>query len=393
MNWPALISRLLRRCCHISQGDSLASCLRSAASLGLMACGGAGFAQPYSASSAGPNVFETGYEITTPTGTPSLYWVDNNRLLFAGIKTADMQAAIAVKEVDRIQQLKKLFVWNNATKSVRFYADAKGACIANGEIHYTVKVDKAGGKVIVRKGSLGSEKEIEKPLPSADEFSPRGQMLRIRSIFTCETHLRSALNPSPPTDRNVVVLREGDGYLDLGPKIGADLAKRQATPNNLTLYKAASGSAITLPMTWDENFSRFDIAYSAYRGAYVLRPQMPRESPIGIVRPWPKDEPLLVYLLWADGRTQKFAIAHWPAEYLGHPRPMKMGWIFGGGKSPKSVALYLFDGTSVAKVQSGFVREIAVSPDGCRAAVGINDRPYEMGTPISLKVYEFCVRR
>jgi len=356
-------------------------------------CGVLGFIQLCFASAANPNVSDTGYEIISATVMPSLYWVDNNRLLFAGIKTANMQTAIAAKEADRVERLKKLYVWDNATKSVRFYADAKGACIANGVIHYTVKVDKAAGKTIVREGPFGFEKEIEKPLPSTKELSTQGQMLRMHSIFTCKTHLRSGLIPSPPTDRNVVVLREGDGYLDLGPNVGSDLAKRRATPRNLTLYKAVSVSAITLPMTWEENFSQFDIVYSAYRGAYVLQPKMPRGSPIGIGRPWPKDEPLLVYLLWADGRTQTFSIPHWPAEYLGHPRPMKMGWIFGGGKSPKSVALYFFDGTSVAKVQPGFVREIAVSPDGCKAAVGINNKPYEMGTPISLKVFEFCVGR
>jgi hypothetical protein len=117
---------------------------------------------------------------------------------------------------------------------------------------------------------------------------------------------------------------------------------------------------------------------------------MPRGSKLGTVTPWPKDQPLIVYLLWADGRTQTFSIPQWPSEYLGHPQPIKAGWIFGGGKSPKTVALYVFDGMSVAKVESGFVREIAVSPDGCKAAVGINNKPYDMGTPISLKIFDIC---
>jgi hypothetical protein len=196
----------------------------------------------------------------------------------------------------------------------------------------------------------------------------------------------------PPVHRNhyVVVLREGDGYLHLAPDYGKE---RQVYPRNLTLYRAKSGEAVKLPMTWEENFSQFAITYSAFRGAYVLPPQMPRGSRPGIGRPWPKDRPLIVYLLWADGRTQTVTVPYWPAEYLEHPQPTKAGWIFGGGRSPKTGGLYLFDGTSVVKIQSGFVREITVTPDGCKAAVGINDKPYDMGTPISLKIFDICVGR
>ena len=141
--------------------------------------------------------------------------------------------------------------------------------------------------------------------------------------------------PPAPRFRNVVVLRGGAAYLDLGPGGGSDyLKERSSFPRNLTLYRAQTGEGVKLPMTWEEHFSQFDVAYSVYRGAYVLPPRMPRGSQVGVVRPWPKDQALTVYLLWADGRTQTVSIPHWPSEYLGHPRPMKKGWIFGGGKSP-----------------------------------------------------------
>ena len=325
---------------------------------------------------------------------PSLYWVDDNRLLFAGIKRADMERAIAAKEVDRVTRLKKLYVWDDVTKSVRLYANAQGACFTNGVIRYSLRVDKTAGKAIVREGPFGSEKEIETSLPSAEELSTQGRMARTHSKFTCRTHLRSDLVPPARPFRKVVILREGDGYLDLGPGGGKNyFEQRRAFPRNLTLYQSTNGSAITLPMTWEESFSQFAITYSDYRGAYVLLPQMPRGSQLGVVRPWPKDRPLIVYLLWADGRTQTVTVPYWPAEYLEHPQPTKAGWIFGGGKSPKTGGLYLFDGASVVKIQSGFVREITVTPDGCRAAVGINNQPYDMGTPISLEIFDMCVGR
>ena len=342
---------------------------------------------------AKPAVSDTGYEIILGS-MPSLYWVDDNRLLFAGIKRADMERAIAAKDVDRVTRLKKLYVWDDVTKSVRLYANAQGACFTNGVIRYTLRVDKTAAKAIVREGPLGAEREIEKTLPSAEELSTQGQMARIHSNFTCKTHMRSELAPPAPRFRRIVVLRDGDGYLDLGPGGGKDyFEQRRAFPRNLTLYQSETGKAVSLPITWEEAIVSLQIAYSDYRRAYVLRPQMPRGSKLGTVTPWPKDQPLIVYLLSADGRTRTVTVPYWPAEYLEHPQPTRAGWIFGGGKSPKTGGLYLFDGTSVVKIQSGFVREITVTPDGCKAAVGINNKPYEMGTPINLKVFNFCAAR
>jgi hypothetical protein len=322
-------------------------------------------------------VTDSGYEIVLGT-MPTLYWVDDDQLLFAGIKRADMETAFAAKDPDRVARLKKLYLWDDTAKSARLYADAQEVCFSNGFVSYRMRVDKAAGKEVVREGTFGSEKELDRPLPPQEV---------VRSNLTCRAHARNELVPPAHRNHYVVVLREGDGYLHLAPDYGKE---RQAYPRNLTLHRAKSGEAITLPMTWDENFNQFGIAYSVFRSAYVLPPQFPRGSSSERGNPWPKDQPLVVYLLWADGRTQAASIPHWPAEYLGHPRPMRLGWIFGGGKRPKTGGFYLFDGKVVSKIESGFVREIAVSPDGCKAAVGINNKPYDMGTPINLKVFNFC---
>jgi hypothetical protein len=333
-----------------------------------------------------PNVSDTGYEIIHMILTPSLYWVDNNRLLFAGIKTVDMQAAIAAKELDRVARLKKLYLWDGASKSVRLYADAQSACFSNGEIHYQVRVDKEAGKFVVKEGPFGSEREVEKPLLSNEELR---NAPRVRNDVTCKTHLRAELVPPPLSTREIVVLRDGDGYLDLGPE-RPYLEERRARPRNLTLYQARTGKAIPLPMTWDEDFSPSETTYSEFRNAYVLRPREPRGAPLGVSGPWPKDQPLVVYLLFPDGRVESVSIPYWPSEYLTHPRPVKSGWIFGGGNFYKASGLHLFDGKVVSKFDIGLVKEIAVSPDGCKAAVAIQNKHLDMGTPTNLRVFDFC---
>jgi hypothetical protein len=342
-----------------------------------------------STGAAQPKIYDTGYEIIHSTLSPSLYWVDNNRLLFAGLRTADMDAAVAKKEDNRVERLKKLYVWDESTKSVKLYADARGVCVANGIVRYTVGVDKAAGKALVREGPFGAEKEMKFPLPSKEELSTQGQMARVRSNFTCKTHLRSEFTPPPSSDRNAVVLHDGRSYLDLGPSIGAGMQLRRAFPRNLVLHQA-NGKEIQLPMTWEEDFSPFQVAYSDHKGAYILRPRAPRGAAIGLSQPWPKNQPLVSYLVWADGHTESISIPYWPAEYLIDPRPVKTGWIFGGGKSRETTGLHLFDSKAVAKIDSGFVKEIAVAADGCKAAIAIQLKFREMDTPTNLRIVDLC---
>ena len=134
-------------------------------------CGVVGLLLPSASLAADPAIVDTGYEIIHTIVTPSLYWIDNNRLLFAGIKTADMQKAFDAKEENRVARLRKLYLWDNIAKSVRHYADAQSGCFSDGVVHYQVRVDKTAGKAFFKEGLLGSEKEIEKPLPSKEELS------------------------------------------------------------------------------------------------------------------------------------------------------------------------------------------------------------------------------
>jgi hypothetical protein len=319
-----------------------------------------------------PAVYDTGYEIISLITTRSLYWLDNERLLFFGMKASRGPRS----------DLRKLYIWDSKTKMLRFYADGLSLCFSNGFISYRVHVDKEARLETVREGPFGSEREMVRPFP------PKGAL---HSNVTCRTHLRSDLVPTPSPQHVVAILREGDGFLDVGPHVGAALDERDAPMRNVVLHQV-TGRAIQLPMTWEEGFSSF-VTYSEYRNAYVLAPRAPRGTPIGISGPWPKGKPLRAYLLRADGATEAIAIPYSPSEYLGIPQPLKPGWIYGGGNFYRTLGLYLFSGTTISKLDVGMVKEISVSPDGCKAAVGIQNDHLHMGTPTNLKVFDFCGSR
>jgi len=325
--------------------------------------------EPSAAADIRPTKHDTGYEIIPLITTPSVYWLDNNKLLFSG-----MRAGRGPRK-----DLRKISVWNAQTNSFQIYADASSVCFSDGFISYRVHVDKAAGTETVREGPLGSEIEFVRPL------APRGA---IRSNLTCRTHNRSDLSPPPSLRRLIVILRPGDGYLDLGP---SDINEKRTPLRNLVLH-GRDQLPLPLPMTWDEDFLTSGVVYSAYRKAYVLKPRAPRGA-LDMRGPWPKAQPLTVYLMWADGRTETVLIPYLPAEFLSNPRPIKGGWIFGGGNFYKSSGLYVFSDTGVSKIDAGLVKEIAVTPDGCRAAVAIQNDHLDAGTPTRLKIFDFCSSR
>ena len=134
---------------------------------------------------ATPIAADTQYAIWNLIVTPSLYWVDNDRLLFAGFRADEIQAAIKSRQiVDPVTRLRKLYLWDNSKKSARLYANADRVCFADGLVSYVLRIDKAAKKQVVKEGPFGSEKEVEKPLP------PEGA---VRSNFTCRAHQRDDL--------------------------------------------------------------------------------------------------------------------------------------------------------------------------------------------------------
>lgn len=329
-------------------------------------------------------VYETGYE-TSRSSRSSLHWIDNDRLLFTGMNTADMNAAIAKKEAKREERLKKLYLWDAKTNSVTLYADAKAVCVADGVVRYTVREDKAAGKVVERVGPLGSEKEIETLV--SDEISSRtAQSVWVYSKHTCKTHLLRELVPPPEKGRRIIVLREGDGYIDAGPLDTKELRDQRIMP--VRLFLPDRRSPVELPMKIEQGSG--NPSYSTYLGAYVTRPR-PKGSDPGHITDWPRGMPFTIYTFKSTGEVSESVLPYGEWATIYQVQPTRAGWIFSGqGVVRAKAGLFLFRNSAARRLDTGQVYEVTVSGDGCRAAVAIQNRNLEMGTPINLKVFDVC---
>jgi len=311
-------------------------------------------------------VTATGYEVFEPV--ISIAWVDNNQLLFKGSRSGTDPKRPSLEP-------SSIYLWNDTTKIARVYAKGRNFCYAQGNVSILLRSDNQARKAVYLEGMLGAEKEIEKQFRSNTE---------VFNKFSCRLQKLEEFVPPLPKTHFYLVLREGDGYLTLRPHGSKE---ERAHPRNITLYPEKGAKPVTLPITWDESVGGVGTTYSELLGVYVLPPRqlIPGRGPGN----WPSDEPRIVYLLHRDGRVERISF---PAtSTFSRPSPVKSGWIYGGGDFYRTSGLYIYSDNAVRKLDAGNVNYLAVSPNGCKAAVAINNRHLDMGMPVNLKIFNFCL--
>ena len=326
------------------------------------------------------SVVNTEIEIVEPKATGSLFWLDDNRLLIAGINTRELNAAIAKKQ-SNLSGLINVYLWNETTQTAQRYANAISVCYSDGFVSFVLHANETDGKQIVREGAFGSEIELERARPPVDS---------IWSEFTCKTHMSTDLLPPAPSGRRLVVLRQGDGYIDLGPRDTDGLIEeiRSHGDGHVRLYRQDKPQGVDLPMGLEQGVGI--LSYSEFKRAYVSRPRW-KGFKVGNATDWPYGTPFSVYSITASGEVTHFEIPYRDVENVSRILPVRTGWIFGGGNFYRSSGLYLFDGHAAKKIATGLVREIAVSPNGCKAAVAIINQHLKKGwNPTSVRTMNFC---
>lgn len=118
------------------------------------------------AAATGVTVTPTGYDIASVD--PDIAWIDNNQLLFIGKKSNSDPKKGSFSSA-------RMYIWNEATKSVREHGEAISFCYSDGWIRYGAgKKDEAGNRIVYA-GPLGKE-EVVKVLaaPSTRRRASRG---------------------------------------------------------------------------------------------------------------------------------------------------------------------------------------------------------------------------
>ena len=311
-----------------------------------------------------------------------LYWLDNDRVLFYG--GSAKQDSKRVGTGSTIPAAGGTYIWNVAAGSLEHVSEWEITCY-HPEYSTWSLVRPAKNEYRFKAGKFGQETELP-----PEKLTVQQRMQRVRSDFTCKSYRLSDLVPPPPLGRRVIVLREGDGYLDVGPHSTAERIKeiRAHGSKPILLFRPNALSAIALPITAEQGPG--NPKYSAYLDAYVALPRAKGSDP-GHIRSWPRGLPFIVYSFKNTGEASEATIPYGEWGGIANVQPTRAGWMFAGsGTTPPKSGLFLSQHPSVRKLDAGQVHALAVSRDGCRAAVGIQNRHLEMGTPINLKVLELC---
>jgi len=178
-------------------------------------------------------VLDAGYRLARHG---KLYWLDDQRVLFYGGSAE--QGAKRAGASNTIPAAGGTYIWNIATGSLEHVSEWEITCYHPDYSTWSL-VRPAENEYRFKAGKFGQEIEI-----SSEKLTVQQRMQRVRSEISCKTYLRSELEPPSLGRRKLAILRDGHGYLDLGPNLGADATERRAKPQDVVLYQATGSDPI-----------------------------------------------------------------------------------------------------------------------------------------------------
>jgi hypothetical protein len=313
-------------------------------------------------------------------GFDSVYWIDNNRVLFVGGP---------VESGRKHPQLNHVAVWEIG-KSITVLskpAQHVAICAHDGFIAYTLTThDK--NRIERFEGKFRHEKNIPPETPPNHVYSPMdcrtfedpALAAAMQNSDLGPSKLRMKLLKKSDGYHEIIRLMDRHGYLDFG------LRKDSNRGKPTLYYRKASDKPISLP------YINRDITYYQFKNAYFFHPL--GKNITGYDFLW----------LYPDGRTEEIKfpnVSDKKLVYSGKYYTRKGFFVYYEGRAtsfdvPGNTGGYLVteDGKS-SKIISGYLNGITVSPDGCK--ITFIHYPYRNATRIddpgrvTLKAINFCV--
>ena len=325
------------------------------------------------------------------------YWLDNERLLYGGHSDQEYEQRSRTVPTFRHYSLR---IWNVNFNTVEHLDEAQGGiCYFGGYLRYETK--RSSDEVVAKEGTLGNLVEVHHPM---SYFSAAAQRERDehRHFFNCRTYRYADLGPEAIC---LTPLLENDGILDATggrckPRtleqlrviretdqpgttrgVAEEQFLRKLKENPVIYYRTIGSEPVALPIKSTEGGPS---RYSDWSHQYVV---------IGYQRP--KGLPRPIYLISRGGKVAQVDLPweDWHWGDVNEALPTKRGLLVKLHRSRSyddvgHAGLYLIQDGALRQVLRAFVTTLSVAPDGCKVAIGIEEK-----TPrhfAKLKMIDVC---
>jgi len=353
----------------------------------LFVCAGSASTQPKPAF----RIVESGY--ASPRTGATLVWLDERRVLFTGGPLSTEAKARYPESGEAAKWANPwTFAWDTASGAVERISDWNTVCYSPTYIHQYKRPKNDPVNGLYRIGPPGQELELDAEAMTKRVKKDEAKKRTYRNSFNCRSYAPNELVPPIPEGRNVVLLRQGDGYLDLGALDPVQRSIEMRSGRGVLWHhpKAESGVELMMPLAHD--FALHSPRFSAYGNGYVLAPaaQDAKTRKGGAE--------VIYYVLHPSSLAAEKATVPTFAPAGGFTQGRiehsKSGLVFSGSGHPwlEWAGIYHYGSGKVTRIERGSITALAVAPDGCKVAYAINTRNAEMGTPIEVKYASLCAR-
>jgi hypothetical protein len=315
-------------------------------------------------------VLDSGYALQHAGGAERTFWLDNERVLFAGAVLARFQKSQS--------EFIGVHVWDTKRNTVVEIRPRGGwLCYYEGKIYYSYyDGEPPNHKWTVGEGTL--TEILERAYFSPQSGVDPSQALCDQTLFSRK------LNPDNGHVR--VNLLKNHGYLDLGP------APLLHDSRQIQFFARGGAEPIALPLkNWQ--IESYRTSFAEFANVYLLFGDRP--TPNSVHTEWPKGFPHPIYLLLPDGIVKTIQIPYsrlldnvGTRFYLTKRGVLavsedrsQLGDIRGGA------AAYLVEDEKITKVWERLLGGYSVSPDGCKFVARASARGENTAT---LRMINLC---
>ncbi|MCU0936641.1 MAG: hypothetical protein MUF66_11400 [Gammaproteobacteria bacterium] len=313
-----------------------------------------------------------------PAADHQMYWIDNDRVLFLGGEL--------IREGEHFGKYKQaLMIFDVGKRESSVYrSESRGnLCYSEGYVMYTAEEQ---GEKRRFAGEFGEE--VHTPWLTKEQAAeiPDARL----NYLTCRVF---DYGPYKKAGKTVKPLRDGDGYLELGPPVHDEWTYK--TP--IRLVRGLDGVTLDLPI---ERRQTYHVHYAPFRGDYFLMRFINQNATIE----WSGKGCEPIWWLRSDGGNEQECLPYLRilSLGLGHVVPWRDGVLFAyhrgvGQLSPGDGGLYVWKRYGLPRrvlpgvLSYGAIGHPAVSPDGCRVAFGYaRDMSQDKPPTRTLRVLELC---